>query len=90
MQQVVNRPIETMEKQTTELEEIQAALWEQSFARCGVKVSCGMGQVVAIARRKGQLRAMFRGWKRWHEIKSVTISRPAYCSTGGCEILDDL
>ncbi len=32
----------------------------------GTWVSCPMGRVVAIRRRKGQLQAMIRGWGRWY------------------------
>ncbi len=36
-------------------------------------VSCPMGPVVAIRRRKGQLLAMIRGWGRWYSVESVSI-----------------
>jgi hypothetical protein len=57
--------------QSTNLKEIKAALWEQAFIG-GTRVSCPMGGVVAIRRRKGQLPAMIRGW---YPVESVTIER---------------
>jgi hypothetical protein len=60
--------------QSTNLKEIKAALWEQAFIG-GTRVSCAMGGVVAIRRRKGQLLAMIRGWGRWYAVSSVTIER---------------
>ncbi len=58
--------------QSTDLEEIKAALWEQAYHQY-TRVSCPMGGVVAIRRRKGQLQAMIRGWGRWYTVESVTI-----------------
>lgn len=58
--------------QSTNIKEIKAALWEQAFLGC-TRVSCRMGPVVAIRRRKGQLLAMIRGWGRWSPVESVTI-----------------
>jgi len=40
--------------QSKDLEEIKAALWEQAFLGCS-RVSCPMGQVMAIRQRKGYL-----------------------------------
>ena len=54
--------------QSTNIKEIKAALWRQAFI-ADTWVSCGMGQVVAIRRSKGQLLAMVRGWKRWHAVE---------------------
>ena len=58
--------------QSANLKEIKAALWEQAFIGATF-VSCPMGQVMAIRRRKGQLLAMVRGWGRWYPVKSVRI-----------------
>jgi hypothetical protein len=60
--------------QSTNLREIKAALWEQAFIG-GTQVSCAIGGVVAVRRRKGQLRALIRGWGRWYAVSSVTIER---------------
>jgi hypothetical protein len=46
--------------QSTDLEEIKAALWEQAYHQC-TRVSWGVAQVMAIRRRKGQLLALLRG-----------------------------
>jgi hypothetical protein len=61
--------------QSRSIKEIKAALWRQAFIG-DTWVSCDMGQVVAIRRRKGQLLAMIRGWKRWHAVSSVIIEEP--------------
>ena len=58
--------------QSTNIKEIKAALWRQAFIG-DTWVSCQMGRVVAIRRRKGQLQAMIRGWSRWYPVESVTI-----------------
>lgn len=59
--------------QSTNLEEIKAALWGQAFGM-GTQVGCPMGRVVAIRKRKGLLQAMVRGWGcRWYSVESVTI-----------------
>jgi hypothetical protein len=36
-------------------------------------VSCPMGRVVGIRRRKGQLLAMIYGWGRWYPVEHVLI-----------------
>ena len=59
-------------QRSTDIRRIKAALWDQAFIG-GTRVSCPMGQVVAIRRRKGQLLAMVRGWGRWYPVESVTI-----------------
>jgi len=61
--------------QSTNIRQIKAALWNQAFIG-ETRVSCPMGQVVGIRRRKGQLQAMIRGWGRWFAVSSVTIERP--------------
>lgn len=58
--------------QSTNIRQIKAAIWNQAFIGRAC-VSCPMGQVVAIRRRKGQLLAMIRGWGRWYQVESVTI-----------------
>ncbi len=68
--------------QSTQIEEIKAALWEQAFHGC-TRVSCPMGQVMAIRSRKGQLLALLRGRGRWYPVEAVTIERPRVCPTGG-------
>ncbi len=59
--------------QSANRKEIKAALWRQAFIG-DTWVGCGMGQVVAIRKRQGQLLAMIRGWKRWHAVEHVEIS----------------
>jgi hypothetical protein len=58
--------------QSTNVRQIKVALWEQAFLG-KTRVSCPMGPVVAIRRRKGQLRVMIRGWGRWYPVESVRI-----------------
>ena len=73
--------------QATDLEEIKAALWDQAFHHC-IRVSCPMGQVTAIRRRKGYLLALIRGRGRWYPVEGVTIERPLLCPTGACDLED--
>jgi len=73
--------------QSTDLEEIKAALWEQASHPC-TQVRWGMAQVMAIRRRKGQLLALLRGRGRWYPVEAVTISRPRVCPTGACDLED--
>jgi len=58
--------------QSTNLEEIKAALWDQAFIG-RTWVSCPMGRVVGIRRRKGQLLAMIYGWGRWYPVEHLLI-----------------
>ena len=58
--------------ESTDLEEIKAALWEQASYPC-TRVSWGVAQVMAIRRRKGQLLALLRGRERWYPVEAVTI-----------------
>ena len=58
--------------QSTNIRQIKIALWEQAFLGTA-RVSCPMGSVVAVRRRKGQLLAMIRGWGRWYRVESVRI-----------------
>lgn len=75
--------------ESTDLEEIKAALWEQASHPC-TRVSWGTAQVMAVRSRKGQLLVQLRGRPRWHPVESVTISRPRLCPTGGCDLEDVL
>jgi hypothetical protein len=71
--------------QSTDLEEIKAALWEQAYHQC-TRVSWGVAQVMAVRRRKGQLLALLRGRERWYVVSEVTIERPAVCPTRSCDL----
>ena len=73
--------------QSTDLEEIKAALWEQAYHLC-TRVSWGSAQVMAVRRRKGQLLALLRGRPWWYPVEAVTIERPRLCPTGACDIED--
>lgn len=66
--------------ESTNLRQIKAAIWDQAFIG-SARVSCPMGPVVAVRRRKGQLLAMVRGWGRWYPVESVCIERL------GCQLL---
>jgi hypothetical protein len=46
--------------QSAAIRQIKAALWEQAFIGC-TRVSCPLGNVVAVRRRKGQLLVLLRG-----------------------------
>jgi hypothetical protein len=73
--------------QSKDIEEIRAALWEQAYLWCS-KVSCLIGQVMAIRKRKGQLLALVRGRGHWYPVEGVTIERPLLCPTGACNLED--
>jgi hypothetical protein len=60
--------------QSTNIRQIKTALVEQAFLG-STRVSCPLGPVVAVSRRKGQLRVMIRGWGRWYPVESVRIER---------------
>lgn len=60
---------------STDVRQIKAAIFDQAFIG-STRVSCPMGRVVAIRRRKGQLLALIYGWGRWYNVKSVSIERP--------------
>ena len=66
--------------QLTNIRLIKAALVDQAFLG-NTQVSCPMGSVVAIRRRKGQLRVMIRGWGRWYPVESVRIERMVVSSS---------
>ena len=57
---------------STDIRQIKAALWDQAFIG-RTWVSCPMGRVVGIRRRKGQLLAMIYGWGRWYPVEHVLI-----------------
>ena len=57
---------------STNIRTIKAAIWCQAF-KGNTSVSCPIGQVVAIRRRKGQLLALVRGWGRWFPVEEVLI-----------------
>jgi hypothetical protein len=73
--------------QSTDLEEIKAAIFEQATHPC-TRVSWGVAQVMAARRNKGQLQVLLRGFPRWHPVEAVTIERPRLCPTGACDLED--
>jgi hypothetical protein len=73
--------------QSTDLEEIKAALWEQAYHPC-TRVSWGMAQVMTVKRSRGQLLVQLRGWGRWYPAEAVTIERPRRCPTSACDLED--
>lgn len=60
--------------QSTNVNQIKAAIRDQALSG-DTRVSCLMGRVVAIRKRKGQLLAMVYGWRRWYTVESVRIER---------------
>lgn len=74
--------------QSTNLEEIKAALWEQATHPC-TRVSWGLAQVMAVRKNRGHLEALLRGHTRWYEISAVTIERPRRCPTGSCDLEEE-
>jgi hypothetical protein len=60
--------------QSTNVRQIKAALVDQAFHGT-TQVSCLLGRVVAVRRRKGQLVVMICGWGRWYPVESVRIER---------------
>ena len=71
--------------QSTDLEEIKAALWEQAYHPC-TRVSLGMAQAMAVKRSKGKLLVQLRGQGHWYPAEAVTIERPRLCPTGACDL----
>ena len=71
--------------QSSDLEEIKTALWEQAYHPC-TRVRWGVAQVMAVKRSKGQLRALLRGQNRWYPVECVIIERAARCPTGACDL----
>jgi len=74
--------------QSTDLEEIKAALWEQATHPC-TRVSWGTAQVMAARKSRGQLLVLLRGRNRWYPVETVTIERPRLCPTGACDICEE-
>jgi len=66
--------------QSTNLRQIKAAIWDQAFIG-SARVTCPMGSVVAVRRRKGQLLVLIHGWGHWHPVESISIERL------GCRLL---
>ena len=61
--------------QSENIRQIKAALVDQAFTG-RTRVSCAIGTVVAVRRRKGQLLAMIRGWGvRWYPVDSMRIEQ---------------
>lgn len=58
--------------QSTNILQIKAAIRDQAFIGC-TRVSCSIGTIVAIRRRKGQLLALIRGWGRSSPVERVRI-----------------
>jgi hypothetical protein len=73
--------------QSTDLEEIKAAIFEQAYHPC-TRVSWGKAQVMAVKKSKGQLLVQLRGLARWYPAEVVTIERPRLCPTGACDLED--
>lgn len=68
--------------QSTDLEEIKAALWEQASHPC-TQVRWGVAQVMGVKKSKGHLLMLLKGWSRWYAVDAVSIVRPMLCPTGG-------
>ncbi len=73
--------------QSTDIEEIKAVLWEQSYHSC-TRVKWGVAQVMAVRKRRGQLLVLLRGWKHWYPVESVTIEHAERCPTGSYDLED--
>lgn len=58
--------------QSTNVRQIKAAIRDQAFTGC-TDVSCPLGRVVAIRKRRGRLLVMVLGWPRWYKVSSVSI-----------------
>ena len=71
--------------QSTDLEEIKAAIFEQAYHPC-TRVKWGTAQVMAIRKSRGQLLVQLRGLSRWYPVPAVTIERPRLCPTGVCDL----
>jgi hypothetical protein len=57
---------------STNLRQIKAAIWAQAF-QGEAYVSCSLGQVMGIRRKKGQFLAFIRGWEWWYPVEEVLI-----------------
>jgi hypothetical protein len=71
--------------QSTDLDQIKAALWEQTSHPC-TRVSWGVAQVMAVRKNRGQLLVLLRGWKRWCLVEAVSIEHAEPCPTGACDL----
>ena len=71
--------------QSTDVEEIKAALWEQAYHPC-TRVKWGVAKVMAVRRSRGQLLAQLRGWNGFRPVDYVTIERALHCPTGACDL----
>src|SRR5260370_6131055 len=71
--------------QSTDLEEIKAALWEQAYHPC-TQVKWGVAQVMAVRKNRGQLVGQLRGRGRWHAVEVFSIGRALVCSTSACDL----
>ncbi len=75
--------------QSTDIEEIKAALWEQASHPC-TRVRWGEAQVMSVKRGKGHLLALLRGRPQWYPVEAVIIERPRQCPTGSCDLEDTI
>ena len=57
---------------STDIRQMKAAIWNKAFVG-RTSVSCPIGRVVGIRRRKGQLQAMIFGWGRWYPVEDMLI-----------------
>ena len=71
--------------QSTDLEEIKAAIFEQAYHLC-TRVSWGMAQVMAARSSKGRLLVQLWERARWYPVERVTIERPLLCPTRACDL----
>lgn len=67
---------------STNVRQIKAALRDQAFLGT-TRVCCPLGRVVAVSRRKGQLRVLIRGCGRWYPVESVRIEGAGPLFLGG-------
>jgi hypothetical protein len=74
--------------QSSDVEEIKAALWEQAYHHC-TQVKWGEAQVMSVKKSRGQLLALLRGRPRWYPVRAVTIERPRICPTGACDLEEE-
>jgi hypothetical protein len=67
--------------QSTNIHQIKAAIRDQAFLG-NARVSCSIGNIVAIRRHKGRILALIRCWGgRWYPVESVRIEY------AGCSLL---
>ena len=58
--------------QSTNVREIKTAIRDQAFIGY-TQMSCPLGRVVAIRKRKGQLLVMVLGWPQWYVVRNARI-----------------